>query len=77
MAQLRSEILQIGETLKSIAADRGAAAYERVRQSAEGVQQQAKDALAAAAHEIEERPLTATLYAFGIGLLLGMMFSRK
>lgn len=77
LAQLRAEILQLGETLKSIATDRSTAAYERMRQSAEGMQQQAQDVLAAAAREIEQRPLTATVYAFGIGFLLGMIFGRK
>jgi ElaB/YqjD/DUF883 family membrane-anchored ribosome-binding protein len=77
MAQLRSEILQIGETLKTIAADRAAVAYEKVRQSAEGLQQQAKDALDSAVREIEQRPFTTTLFAFGFGLLLGMLFSRR
>src|SRR5260370_16969657 len=74
MAQLRSEILQIGETLKTIAADRAAVAYEKVRQSAEGLQQQAKDALDSAVREIEHRPFTPTLFAFAFRFFLGMLF---
>lgn len=77
LAQLRTEILQIGDTLKTIAAGQSSAAYDRVRQSAEGLQQQAKDAIGAAAREIEERPLSATFYAFAIGMLLGTVFGRK
>jgi ElaB/YqjD/DUF883 family membrane-anchored ribosome-binding protein len=77
MTQLRGEISQIGETLKAIAADRGAAAYERVRQSGEALQQQAKDAIDSAAREIEQRPFTTVLSAFGIGLLLGALLGRR
>ena len=76
-AQLRSDISQISQTLKAIAADRGGAAYERARQSAEDMQTRAKEAIDSAARQIEERPFTTTLSAFGVGLVLGMLFSRK
>jgi len=75
--QLRSDIGQIGETLKAIVADQSGAAYERVRQSTEKAQKKAADAMDSVAHEIEERPFTSTLSAFGVGLVLGMLFSRK
>lgn len=77
MQTLRSDISKISETLKTIAGGYGEAAYARARQSAEDVQKRAKETLDSAAREIEERPFTATLSAFGIGLILGMLFSRK
>lgn len=77
VAQLRGDIEQIGETLKTIIAARGGAAYEQVRRSTEDLQKEAKEAIDQAAREIEERPFTSTLSAFGIGLVLGMLFSRK
>ena len=77
MQTLRSDISQISETLKSIASGYGEAAVAEARQSAEKVQKGAKERLDAAAHEIEEHPITATLSAFGVGLVLGMLFSRK
>lgn len=77
IAQLRSDMGNIGDTVKTMVTNRGSAAYERVRQSGDDLQKQAKEAIDSAAHQIEQRPLTAALTAFGIGVVLGMLFSRR
>lgn len=77
IAQLRSDMGNIGESVKTMVTSRGSAAYARVRESTEDLQKQAKEAIDSAAHQIEQRPLTAALTAFGIGVVLGVLFSRK
>lgn len=61
--QLRNDIVKLGDTVKTVIADGRDAAYARVRRSA--------------AEEIEERPFATVLSAFGIGLVVGLLFSRR
>lgn len=75
--QLRNDIAKLGDTVKTVLADGGDAAYERVRRSAEKYQKRAKDFVDIAAEEIEERPIATILSAFGIGLVMGLLFSRR
>jgi len=75
--QLRSDITALTRTLKGIAADQSGAAYEKVRRSAQGAKEEAAQAVGAVSHEIGERPLTSVLSAFSVGLLMGMLFSRR
>jgi ElaB/YqjD/DUF883 family membrane-anchored ribosome-binding protein len=75
--QVRSDISALTSTLKDIAADQGTAAYETLRQSAQKAQEQAAKTAGALGHEIGERPFTSVLSAFSVGLLVGMLFSRR
>jgi ElaB/YqjD/DUF883 family membrane-anchored ribosome-binding protein len=75
--QLRSDIGSLSRTLKDIATDQGSAAYEKVKQSAQRAQTQATEAIGAVGSEIGERPFTSMFTAFGIGLVIGMLFSRR
>lgn len=75
--QLRNDIAKLGDTVKTVVVDGGYAAYARVRRSAEKYQKQAKDVVDMAAEEIEEHPVATVLSAFGIGLLMGLLFSRR
>lgn len=75
--QLRSDIGSLSRTLKDIATDQGSAAYEKVKQSAQRAQTQATEAIGAVSSEIGERPFTSIFTAFGIGLVIGMLFSRR
>jgi len=75
--QLRSDIAALSHTLKEIATDQGSAAYERVRRSTQSAKDEAVHAAGVVGHEIGERPFTSVLSAFSVGLLLGMLFSRR
>lgn len=75
--QLRSDIVALTRTLKDIAADQSGAAYEKVRQSAQSAKEEAAQAVGAMGHEIGERPFTSVLSAFGVGFLMGILFSRR
>jgi ElaB/YqjD/DUF883 family membrane-anchored ribosome-binding protein len=75
--QLRSDIGELTHTLKAIAADETGAAYERVRQTAQRAQEQVSQTASSVGQEIGERPFTSVLSAFSVGLLIGMLFSRR
>lgn len=75
--QLRSDVTALTRTLKDIASDQGSAAYESVRRSAQRAQEQAAQTAGAVGQEIGERPFTSVLSAFSLGLLIGMLFSRR
>jgi ElaB/YqjD/DUF883 family membrane-anchored ribosome-binding protein len=75
--RLRSDISSLTQTLKGIATDEGSAAYETVRQSAKRAQTQAEQAIGAVGSEIGERPFTSMVTVFGIGLVIGMLFSHR
>lgn len=75
--QLRSDISALTGTMKDIATEQSGAAYESVRRSAEKAQEQATKTIGAVGQEIGERPFTAVLSAFSVGLLLGTLFSRR
>lgn len=75
--QLRSDVSALTGTLRDIASEQGSAAYENIRQSARRAQEQAAQTIGTVGHEIGERPFTAVLSAFSLGLLIGMLFSRR
>lgn len=75
--QLRTDISRIEETLKAIVSQRVSATYGRVRDTAERVADQASEAADSLGRQIAERPLTNVATAFGIGILLGMLFGRR
>lgn len=77
MDQLRSDVTALMNTLKGIAADESGSAYETVRRSARKAQEQAAQTAGAVGQEIGERPFTSVLSAFSIGLLIGVLFSRR
>lgn len=74
---LRDDVSHLTETLKHMASARGNEAYERLRQTADQTRTRVRETASAAAHQVEERPLTSVLIAFGIGLLLGIVFDRR
>ncbi len=77
VAKLRADLAKIGDTLQDIAQARGAEAIDRVQQIGEKVRDETKRRVQSVADEIEERPVTAALVAFGAGVILGMLFSGR
>ncbi len=75
--RLRADLVTITDTLKDIAGVEGSAAYERVRQAAERARGESDRLARSALREVEQRPMTSIGISFVIGLLLGLLFSRR
>jgi ElaB/YqjD/DUF883 family membrane-anchored ribosome-binding protein len=75
---LRNDLAEINKIVKRIASDYAEEGKARVRASANRAQERVKDTLSDVKgtlenveSEIQSKPLTSTLMAFGIGLVLG------
>lgn len=77
MNALRSDLSSVVQTLRDIGEERGTAVYDRLRHSAERARNEGQRRAESVAHEIEQRPFTSLASAFGIGLLLGLLFSGR
>ena len=67
-----------GASANARAANAGAAeAAAKAREAGEKVWAGAKKQVNTVAEEIEERPLTAAAAAFGLGVVVGLLFSRR
>jgi ElaB/YqjD/DUF883 family membrane-anchored ribosome-binding protein len=80
---LRKDLADINQTVKRLASDYAEEGKARVRASANRAQERVKatlsdvkGALEDVESEIQSRPLTSTLIAFGIGLVLGRILKR-
>lgn len=77
MAQLRKDLASMAGTVKGMASEVGADAYQRVRATADEARHRAERAAEDVSQTIEERPLMSVLVAFVVGLLLGALFGRR
>jgi ElaB/YqjD/DUF883 family membrane-anchored ribosome-binding protein len=77
MKQLQTDIAKLGETLRNTAYASGAATIERAKIGAGNAWSEVKGKTQGLTQEIEEKPLTAVLSAFSIGVLLGMIFGSR
>lgn len=74
---LRADVGQLASTLKEMAAGRKAEAYESIRNGAKAAQQKVNDTSQAASEVVVKRPLVSVAVAFGVGMLLGNIVSRR
>jgi ElaB/YqjD/DUF883 family membrane-anchored ribosome-binding protein len=74
MKELRSELGRMSEALVGSVKRQTGDAAAKVRDAAEDTWSGAMDATAGVARSIEDQPLVATAIAFGVGMLLGMLF---
>jgi ElaB/YqjD/DUF883 family membrane-anchored ribosome-binding protein len=74
---LRKDLGAVVHTIKDMGAERGTAAYERMQQAAERARAQGQKAADSIADGVEHKPFTSLASAFGIGLLLGLLFSGR
>lgn len=74
---LRSDLGAVIHTIKGMGAERGTAAYERVHEAADRARAQGHRAAETVAEGVEQRPFTSLASAFGIGLMLGLLFSGR
>lgn len=73
---LRADLAGISESLKNLGGDAASEGRERIRRAAEQARGKARDTIGALESEIEDRPLTSLLTAFGIGFVLGKLLDR-
>ena len=77
LKQLRTDFASPTETLRDLVRNSGAEAAAKARDTGERVWNEAKRHVNTVRQEIEEKPLTSAVAAFGIGVVLGLLFSRR
>jgi ElaB/YqjD/DUF883 family membrane-anchored ribosome-binding protein len=77
MANLRADLGKISDTLKSFARHGGEEAVEKASETAEKLRAEIGKKTQRLAAEIEQKPLTAVFTAFGLGMILGMLFHSR
>jgi ElaB/YqjD/DUF883 family membrane-anchored ribosome-binding protein len=78
MTELRADFTRIAETLADLVRLRGQEAAAKFQGSAEETWADAKQHFEGVKKKIHDEPVTATLAAFGIGLILGiLLFGRR
>ena len=81
VAELREDMAALVKTMKDAGVEQGHHFYdraqERARETGEAVRERAHEAYNAVGREVEERPLTSVLAAFGTGFVVGMLLDRR
>jgi len=71
MTELKADFARIAETLADLVRQRGQEAAAKFQGRAEDTWAEAKESFEGVKKKIHDEPVTATLAAFGIGLLIG------
>lgn len=77
MNQVRDDLAAVVQTLKEMGSERGAEAFERLRSSADRARSEGERMAQSVSRELEQRPFSSVVAAFGIGLLLGFLFGNR
>jgi ElaB/YqjD/DUF883 family membrane-anchored ribosome-binding protein len=77
LRNLRTDFAKVGETLQDLAAHGTSETRGKIKDSAEKVWGKAKKHAEDVTQEIEANPVPAALIAFGVGTMLGMLFSGR
>ncbi len=77
LKQLRTDFAKLNETMRDLVRHGSAEAVSRARESGEKLWGEAKRHASTVTGEIEEKPITAAITAFGLGVVLGMLFSSR
>lgn len=75
--QLRAEFARVAQLLESTARAAGAEAASRARAAGDYVWAETRSHADDVAERIKEQPLASAGVAFGIGVLLGLIFGRR
>lgn len=75
--ELRADLAGLTATLRDLVRHGGAEAVAKARESGEKLWDEAKKQASGLTREIEEKPVTAAVTAFSVGVLLGMIFSGR
>ena len=73
VTELRADFTRIAETLADLVRLRGQEAAAKLQGTAEGTWADAKQHFEGVKKKIHDEPVTASLAAFGIGLILGIL----
>ena len=77
VADLRADLSNIAETLKSLTVNGPLNAASRAQDSVEKLHDAIKSKLSGLTHEIEEQPVAATFTSFAVGVVLGALFGGR
>jgi len=77
LVQLRKDLGQLTTTLEKTAHDGTAEAKDRLRSTVESLRAEATGAAERVSHEIEEKPITGALAAFGVGVVIGLLLGPR
>src|ERR1700749_3383031 len=75
--QLRTEFTRLASLLEQTARSAGAEAANRARAPADRVWAETQSGADQVAEKIKEQPLASAGIAFGVGILLGLIFGRR
>ena len=75
--QLRADLAAIASAMKNLGTESGADVYERLRESAARVKEEAEHAATSVGRQIEDKPLIAISTAFILGAILGALIGRR
>jgi ElaB/YqjD/DUF883 family membrane-anchored ribosome-binding protein len=75
--QLRAQLEKVVGILGQTARHGGDEAYRQAREAGERAWTEARSTADDVIHRIEAKPVQSALAAFGIGLLLGLIFARR
>ena len=74
LKELRTEFAKLAQILESVARKAGDEATAAARDAGERAWGDVKNRADNLARRIEEKPVSATAWAFGIGIVLGLLF---
>lgn len=77
VGELKAGFTRIADTLSDLVRQRGQEAKARLEATAEDTWADAKERFEGVKQKIHEDPVTAVVAAFGIGLLVGLLFGRR
>lgn len=75
--QLQVNLANLTDSVRGVVRAGSAEAIDRVNDTAEKAWSEAKGMAEGLAHQVEEKPLTAMISAFSIGMLLGLLFTNR
>ena len=77
LKQLRAEFTKLGQLLESAARNAGSEAAQAARATGERAWSEVKKGADDLTQRIEARPVTSAATAFGIGVVLGLLFGAR
>jgi ElaB/YqjD/DUF883 family membrane-anchored ribosome-binding protein len=77
LAQLRADLAKVSDAIKDVARQSSASAVYKGKQLAAEVQEHVRQHAQTVTETIEEKPVVASLVAFGIGFIIGAMFRSR
>jgi ElaB/YqjD/DUF883 family membrane-anchored ribosome-binding protein len=77
LKQLRAEFAKLGQLLESAARNAGNEAAQAARATGERAWNEVRKSADDLTQRIEARPVTAAATAFGIGVVLGLLFGGR